>query len=289
MRTSIFRFSLTLLLFSLFVSPLSYGQVNVPNSYYLGLGDSISAGEGALPATDGFVYQLYKQEVFGSKQDTDFSNIAIRAAQTYHVLEHQVPQAICITGFQPNVITITVGANDFFAAAPNVDVNVIASIALRTAEIVNRLLNGFIYPDATSPGKTQACPGLPKVTILVANNYAIPHPDPAIALALNNFAVAYDQFLRAALSNLAVPAGSRIAVVDLYSAFKGLKGLLLIRNHGGSTGPGPFDIEVHPNNVGHLVIAREFQRAWQATATGAALIIYRQKKVERTSRAAREI
>ena len=181
---SISRFWLAVLLASLFIPALSHGQVNVPqNGYYLGLGDSISAGEGALPVTYGFVYRLYDHAVFGSTQETEFSNIAIRAAQTWHVLEHQVPQAICITGFQPTVVTITVGPNDLFAAVPNVDANVIASIALRTREIVNRLLNGFIYPDATSPGKAQQCPGLPNVTVLVANNYAVPHPDPAIAQA----------------------------------------------------------------------------------------------------------
>ena len=262
---SISRCWLAMLLAALFIPALSHGQVNVPkNGYYLGLGDSISAGEGALPVTYGFVYRLYDHAVFGSTQETEFSNIAIRAARTWHVLEHQVPQAICTIGFQPNVVTITIGANDFLAAVPNVDVNVIASIAFRTAEIVNRLLNGFIYPDVASPGRAQHCPGLPNVTVLVANNYAVPHPDPAIAQALDSFAIAYDQLLRLGLSSLTVPAGSRIAVVDLYSAFKGLKGLLLIRNRGASTGPGLFDIEVHPNNVGHLVIAREFQRAWEA-------------------------
>ena len=96
------------------------------------------------------------------------------------------------------MVTITIGANDFFAAVPNVDVNVIASVAFRTAEIVNRLLNGFIYPDVTSPGKAQHCPGLPNVTVLVANNYAVPHPDPAVARSLDSFAIAYDQLLRLA-------------------------------------------------------------------------------------------
>jgi lysophospholipase L1-like esterase len=263
---SIPRCLLAILFAAVFIPGLSHGQVNVVanNGYYVGLGDSISAGQGALPVTNGFVFRLYDHAVFGSKQELEFSNIAIRAAQTWHVLEHQVPQAICITGFQPSVITITVGANDFFAALPNVDVNVLASIAFRTAEIVNRLLNGFVYPDATSPGKAQQCPGLPNVTVLVANNYAVPHPDPAIARTLDSFAVAYDQLLRLALSGLRVPTGSRIAVVDLYSAFKGPKGLLLIRNGGANAGSGPLDIEVHPNNVGHLVIAREFQRAWNA-------------------------
>jgi hypothetical protein len=240
----------------------SHAQVNVSSGYHVGLGDSISAGQGALPATLSFAYLLHNGEAFGSIQEMRFSNIAIRAAQTWHVLEHQVPQAICITGFQPNVITLTVGANDFFAALPNVDVNVLSSIAFRTAEIVNRLLNGFVYPDATSPGRAQQCPGLPNVTVLVANNYSVPHPDPTIARTLDGFAASYDQLLRRALSSVTVPAGSRVAVVDLYSAFRGLRGALLIRNGEAATGSGSLGIEVHPNNLGHLVIAREFQRAW---------------------------
>lgn len=234
------------------------------SGYYLAVGDSISAGEGALPVTDGFVYRLYERAVFGSKRKEDFANIAIRAAQTGHVLEHQVPQAICITGFQPNVVTITVGANDLVAAAPNVDVNVLASIAFRTAEAVNRLLNGFIYPDATSPGNTQACPGLPKVTVLVANNYTLPHPNAAIRQALDSFAAGYDQLLRLALSGVYVPRESRIVLVDLYRALKGRSGLFLIEKPGGITGPGPFDFDPHPTTLGHAAIAREFERAWEA-------------------------
>jgi hypothetical protein len=134
------------------------------------------SGEGALPVTHGFVYGLYAYAVFGVQAGDGVLNIAIPAAQTWHVLEHQVPQAICITGFQPNVVTITIAANDFLAAVPNVDVNVIASIAFRTAEIVNRLLNGFIDRDVRSPGRAQHCSGLPHVIVLVANIYAVPHP-----------------------------------------------------------------------------------------------------------------
>ena len=96
-----------MLIAALCVPALSHAQVNAQNGYHVGLGDSISAGQGALPATLGFVYLLHNGEVFGSRQETRFSNIAIRAAQTWHVLEHRVPQAICITGFQPNVITLT--------------------------------------------------------------------------------------------------------------------------------------------------------------------------------------
>jgi hypothetical protein len=56
-------------------------QINFEKSdYHLSLGDSVAAGEGALPVTHGFVYQLYDRGVFGRTQVMDFSNIAIRGA-----------------------------------------------------------------------------------------------------------------------------------------------------------------------------------------------------------------
>ena len=44
-----------------------------------------------------------------------------------------------------------------------------------------------------------------------------------------------------------------VPVADVYSAFLGKKGLLLIERHGASS------FEVHPTNAGHRVIAQEFQ------------------------------
>jgi lysophospholipase L1-like esterase len=261
---SLSRCLLVVLLTSLATPALSHDDSDSRRSgYYLAIGDSISAGEGALPVTDGFVYRLYEEAVFGSKRKSDFANIAIRAAQTGHVIEHQVPQAICITGFQPNVVTITVGANDLFAAAPNITGELLGLIAIRTADIVNRLLNGSYYPDVTLPGKETNCPGLPKVTVLVANNYTLPHPNPAIRQALDSFAAGYDQLLRLALSSIYVPQGSRIILVDLYRALKGRSGLFLIEKPGGITGPGPFDFDPHPTTAGHAAIARAFERAWE--------------------------
>jgi lysophospholipase L1-like esterase len=162
------------------------------------------------------------------------------------------------------VVTITVGANDLFAAAPNITAEILGLIAIRTADIVNRLLNGSYYPDVTLPGKETKCPGLPKVTVLVANNYTLPHPNATIRQALDSFADAYDQFLRLALSSVYVPQGSRIVLVDLYHALKGRSGLFLIEKAGGITGPGPFDFDPHPTTAGHAAIARAFERAWDS-------------------------
>ena len=182
----------------------------------------------------------------------DFSNIAIRAARTWEVLNYQVPEAICLIGYEPSVVTITVGANDVLRG----DFDVV-QIASRSAEIVSRLLNGATY--AGIP-----CHGLPNVTVLIANNYAPPVPDPTVNAQLDYLARTYDQLLRVFLSSVQIPAGSHIGIVDLYTAFKDRNGLLLVQKKNGITGPGPFDFEVHPTNAGHAVIAEGFQRAWAA-------------------------
>lgn len=268
-RDTAFRFllpSFFLLLGALLIPAAANAQINFPkSSYYLAIGDSISAGEGAMPVTQGAIYRLYDQGVFGAKQDLDFSNIAIRAARTYEVLNYQVPEAICLTGFQPSVVTITVGANDFLREIeqghfpPDV-----AAIATRSAEIVNRLLNGANYVDPQT-GQARLCPGLPDVTVLITNNYTLPHPDPTISAFLNLAASGYAQYLQGILSStVPVPAGSHVGIADLYTAFKDRNGLLLIQKKNGFTGPGPFDFEVHPTNAGHVVIAQAFQRAWAA-------------------------
>lgn len=221
-------------------------QINFPKTgYFVAIGDSISAGEGAMPVTAGFAYRLYDQATFGQKQQLDFGNIAIRGARTFEVRDYQVPQLTCLP-FPATVVTLTVGANDFLRG----DTNIVA-IAQRTGEIIAHLVNG-----------NGSCPGLPNVTILVANNYAIPHPDPTLAALFDQAAQAYDQLLRfAVLPTIPVPPGSRVALVDLYSAFKDRNGLLLIQKRNGFNGP--FDFDVHPTNAGHATIATEFGTVWK--------------------------
>ncbi len=259
-KPSSMRFVSAVLLALAFLLPsLANAQINFPKStYYVAIGDSLSAGEGAMPVTGGFAYQLYDQGVFAKKQQMDFSNISIRAARTWEALAFQVPQALCITGFQADVVTVTIGANDFLRG--DLDVQAIAG---RAAELVNRLLNGAVYLDPTT-GNPTFCPGLPNVTVLIANNYAPPHPDPNLAFLFDQAAMGYDQALRFLLGTLIIPNGSRVAVVDLYNAFKGRNGLLLIQKKGGITGLGPFDFDVHPTNAGHSLMAREFKKAWNA-------------------------
>ena len=80
------------------------------NTRYLALGDSLAAGQGALPATHGYAYLLYLKGVYDRELNTTFANAAVPGAKSSDVLAFQVPQAIRI--FKPHVITISVGGND---------------------------------------------------------------------------------------------------------------------------------------------------------------------------------
>lgn len=231
-------------------------QVNFQKTgYYVALGDSVAAGEGAMPvSTSGYAYQLYERGVFGTKQEMDFANIAIRGGRSWDLLNAQVPQVLCAELAQrPTVVTITAGANDFLRG----DVNVVA-IAMRVVTAVNQLLNndnGYAVPVMDPFFRTQACRRLQNVTILVSNYYRIPHPDPAVAAQFDAAVRGFDQVLRMGLARLHVPEGSRVAVVDLYTPSLAHEVNFVLTN-----GPGGFDI--HPTNLGHTLIARAFQDAW---------------------------
>ena len=53
---------------------------------------------------------------------------------------------------------------------------------------------------------------------------------------------------------------ARVGYVDTFGAMEGKQGLLLINRRHGFTGP--FEFEIHPSNAGHTAIAREFEQVW---------------------------
>jgi hypothetical protein len=145
-------------------------QTGFPKSaYYVGLGDSVAAGTGALPVTHGYVYQLYDRGVFGRKQEMAFANAALRGARSWELRDDQVPQVLCTEPAQrPTVATITAGANDFFRGDFDV-----SGMAQRVAESVHVLLNN----PAVSHPVLDPWTGLPyrpleHVTMLVSNYYS---------------------------------------------------------------------------------------------------------------------
>jgi lysophospholipase L1-like esterase len=257
----------------LIASPVS-AQINFPKEgYYLSLGDSIAAGEGALPVTHGFVYQLYDRGVFGRTQDMDFSNIAVKGITATEVQQLQVYQALCILPPRilkaPTVITLTAGANDFFlylGTTPLEDITPVAAAAVaRTiADKVGGIVRSLVFG---APGLTAPCAetGLPDIRVMVFNYYSFDHPDPAINYLLNTALQAFSAQLQFRISQIQEDIQSegktaRVGFVDTYSAMLGKEGLLLIDRRFGFNGP--LDFEIHPTNAGHTVIAREFERVW---------------------------
>lgn len=236
-------------------------QINFQKTgYYVAMGDSVAAGEGAMPVTHGYAYQLYDHGVFGQKQEMDFANLAVRGGRSWEFRDHQVAQLLCATPAQrPTVVTITVGANDFLRGDSN-----IFGIAMRVREGTNRLLNngtGHVSQSVLEPTTSLPCPALQNVTILVSNYYSIPHPEPFLNGVLDAALSGFNQALRYALQSVNVPAGSRLAVVDLYTPSLGREGLVLVQRRGGYTGG--FNFDVHPTNSGHTFIAAQFADAWR--------------------------
>jgi hypothetical protein len=237
-------------------------QISFPKTfYYLAMGDSVAAGHGALPMTHAYPDQLYDRGVFGTKPATFFVNIALKGARSWELRDHQVPQVLCAaSAARPDVVTITAGANDFLAGDDNV-----LAIAQRVADAVDFLLNngaGLAGPPVRDPLTGAPCPALSDVTILVSNYYRIPHPVPAIDAQLDGALQAFDQLLRLFLQAIPVPSGSRVAIVDLYSASEGRTGLVLIERRLGFSSPLVFD--PHPTNLGQTFIAQQFEAVWNA-------------------------
>lgn len=261
------KLSVTLSLLALVMAPtLALAQVNfTKHSYYIGMGDSVAAGEGAMPVTNGYVYRLYDDSAFGKKQEMDFSNMAIRGARSWDLRDHQAPQVLCAEPEQrPTVVTITAGANDFFRNDPDV-----VSSAQRVAQAVDLLLNndGVLSPNLGAtpvfdPVTNQRCRALQNVTILVSNYYNIPHPVPAVFQLLDAAVQGFNQALSSWLQAVVVPTGSRIAVVDLYTPSLGRQGLVTIQRRLGYNEP--FDFDIHPTNLGHTFIASEFKKVWNS-------------------------
>jgi len=214
------------------------------NTRYLALGDSLSAGYGAKPATQGFVYQLYQSGVIDNLNNMLFCTIAVPYATSAVVLAHQVPQAslfLAPTGKSyKKVITLTVGGNDVSSVmAPDGTVNPALVPAMLAAYGGN--LTAILTNLATS---------FPDAKIYVGNLYdpRLPIPGADILLGLMNGVTA------------AVVSGfpGHAVLVDLNAAFDGRSGLLL------SEKPGAGPDQVHPTNAGYRAIAKAFEDAIRA-------------------------
>ena len=68
---------------ALLLPAVASAQINSPkDQYYVAMGDSVAAGEGAMPVTNGYAYRLYEQGTFAAKQRLEFANTAVRGARS---------------------------------------------------------------------------------------------------------------------------------------------------------------------------------------------------------------
>jgi lysophospholipase L1-like esterase len=194
------------------------------NTRYMAMGDSLAAGYGAVPATQGYVYLLYKGGVFDKIPNTLLSNVGLIGATSQDVLEKQVPLAI--NPFMPTVITLTVGGNDLTSILTGADPEtVLENFQLNLTNIFMEL-------------RTK----LPEAEIYISNLYDIPEIPGATDVIL-----VFNGIVDGVASGFGVP------VADVFSAFEGRKGLRLIQRNGAD------QFEVHPSNAGHRAMAKAFK------------------------------
>lgn len=206
---------------------------------YMAMGDSLAAGYGAIPATNGYAYLLYKGGAFDTVPNTLLSNVGVPGATSQDVLDHQVPLAV--GAFHPQAVTLTVGGNDLLAILndPNADpYGVIMGFGTNLYHILGTL-----------------CAGLGGVSIYVSNLYTVPLPgvEGQVAIVVPMFNTVVQDAVASAASG-----GCDVRLVDVYSAFQSRNGLLLIERNQSNM------FEVHPTNAGYRVMAQAFMRAIEA-------------------------
>jgi lysophospholipase L1-like esterase len=219
-------------------------QLAVDATRYMAMGDSLAAGYKAQPVTQGYAFLLYQNGVFDRMPSTLFNDIAAVGATSADVLAYQVPQALIPAargGFQPEYITLSVGGNDIAllrqaaASAP----------PLVLQALVQETLLAYTQNLAAILG--QLAVNLPGVKIFVANQYTVPEIEAQIPGGAQFIAA-----INAATAGVVAGFPHTAYLVDVYEAFLGRTGLLLIERHGASA------FEVHLTNAGHRVMADAF-------------------------------
>lgn len=191
---------------------------------YMALGDSLAAGYGAVPATQGYVYLLYQNGTFDTVPNTLLSNAGVPGATSQDVLDYQVPQAI--DAFRPTHITLTIGGNDLLEILNGADPNIVLPTFGTNLGQILHILRTY----------------LPEAKIYVSNLYSISEiPGADLIVPVFNQVVAD------------VTLAYEVPVADVHGAFSGKKGLVLIDRNGAG------QFEVHPTNAGYRTIFRAFE------------------------------
>lgn len=218
------------------------------NTRYMVMGDSLSAGYGARPQTQGYAYLLYKQGAFDKSNNTLLSNAAVMGVTSTDVYSYQVPQALV---FDPDVVTMTVGGNDLTPLFGVIHDPNFQLILYTTIETIANNVGSTLFE------LCNATPGRP-VAIYVGNLYSVPL-DTQLGLPSGSIDVIVEAVNQAIGDTVMAVNGyglnCTVEVADINSAFSNQTGLLLIERHGASA------FEIHPTNAGHRAIANAFEEA----------------------------
>jgi lysophospholipase L1-like esterase len=227
--------------------PWTFGN----NTKFLALGDSLTTGIGATPETNSYVYLLYQQGVYDSMTNTSLADIAMPGATSEQVLHFQVPMAIG-TGFltnQPNhppqIITMTVGGNDFLTILPLIASGVDPQVAVNTVLVS--------YQANLTAILAQICT-LSNTRIYIANAYYVQNfpqiipNQPPVSPIIDTF-----NLITASVVQNAHAQGCAVKVADVHSAFAGPQQGLLVINR-----PSAGTVDVHPTNAGYVAIEQAF-------------------------------
>lgn len=218
------------------------------NTRYMVMGDSLGAGYGARPQTQGYAYLLYKTGAFDKSNNTLLSNAAVMGVTSSDVYNHQVPQALV---FGPDVVTLTVGGNDLTPLFGQINNPNFPLLLQQTIEViannVGNTLFELCYATLEEP-----------IAIYVGNLYSVPI-DEQLGLPAGSI----DQIVQLVNGAIAqsvmyvdgLGLNCTLAVADVYSEFYDRTGLLLIERHGADA------FEIHPTNAGHRAIADAFEKA----------------------------
>ncbi len=211
------------------------------NTRYMALGDSLSAGYAAKPTTQGFVFQLYQMGVIDNLNNMLFCTAAVPNTTSSDVLKYQIPQVPLFfkdTGLPyRKVVTLTVGGNDAFSVVKPDGTVDLAAIPV--------MLNNYGQNLAAILGSLTSMSG--DIQVYVGNLY-----DPKLPIAGSEVIVGLMNQVTLQVTS-AFPG--RVVLVDIYSAFQGRSGLLLIEKHGAKPD------QIHPTGAGYGVMARAFADA----------------------------
>lgn len=215
------------------------------NTRYLALGDSLAAGYGAMPATNGYTYQLYQQGVFDKASNTLFANAAVPGATSADVLHYQLPQVHRFLSDEasapPQVITLSVGGNDLLAILNGGNPGVILPGLIGN---LSSILSGL-------------CELVPNARIYVGNLYTIQNFPVDTSALVGFFNTVLEGIVFAA--NAPDTCAGRARIANVFAAFGSTEGsqqgLLLINRNGAG------EFEVHPTNAGYRAMASAYEAA----------------------------